>query len=204
MITIHHLRIGRSIFTVWLLEELGLDYDLKDYRRDPETFRAPPELREVHPLGKSPVIVDGDQTIAESGAIAQYLLETYDTGHKLGVPPGDAARAQFLQWLHYPEGSAFAPLLMTMLLQRAQTPDHPIAQFAAGEVALQLGFMSDSLGEGPYIMGERFTAADIGFGYIASMAGALGLLENYPLLAAYVERLTARPAFKAAKERAVE
>ena len=110
MLTIHHLRIGRSIFTVWLLEELELDYDLVEYHRNPETMRAPPELKDIHPLGKSPVIVDDGLVLSESGAITAYLLEKYDSQGKFTPPRSDlAAWGRYTQWLHYPEGSVLCP-----------------------------------------------------------------------------------------------
>ncbi|MEL7030440.1 MAG: glutathione S-transferase, partial [Pseudomonadota bacterium] len=106
MIIMHHLRLGRSIFTVWLLEELGLDYELRVYHRNPETMRAPPELKAAHPLGKSPVIEVDGVTLSESGAITSYLIETRDTEHKLAPPKTDRqAWAEYTRWLHYPEGS---------------------------------------------------------------------------------------------------
>ncbi|MEM7268645.1 MAG: glutathione S-transferase family protein [Pseudomonadota bacterium] len=201
MILVHHLRVGRSVFTVWLLEELGLDYELKVYERDPKTMRADPALRDAHPLGKSPVIEVDGFTLAESGAIAAYLVERFDNG-ALGPGEGVEARGKWLQWLHYSEGSAFVPLIMTMLLQREQgeTPKL-IAGFAAGEVKLHLDYLAASLGDGPYILGERFSAPDVGLGYAVNMAGRLGLLEAYPTLAAYAQRVCARPAFLKAMER---
>lgn len=205
MITVHHLRIGRPIYTVWLLEELGLDYELKIYIRDPETMRAPPSLKEAHPLGKSPVIEDGDLKLAESGAITSYLIETYDKAGRLAPPRSDrAAWATYTQWLHYPEGSAFAPLLLTLLLQRAKQPPGLIDAFARSEVALHLGYISDFLADKPFILGDALSGADFGIGYMTSLAKRLGQLDPYPKLDAYLERLRARPAFRRAVERAVE
>lgn len=202
MILVHHLRVGRSVFTVWMLEELGLDYELKIYIRN-EMGRAPPELKEPHPLGKSPVIEIDGFTLAESGAIATYLTDYHDPDGTLAPDRSDhPARAAWLQWLHYSEGSAFAPLLMKMLIMREQEPKPPlISMFAAGEVALQLGYMQDSLGDRPFILGDRFQAPDIGFTYICGMAERLGELAPYPKLAAYLARNTARPAFLRAQER---
>jgi len=202
MILVHHLRIGRSIFTVWLLEELGLDYELKIYDRN-EMGRAPPELKEAHPLGKSPVIEIDGFTLSESGAIAAYLSEHYDPDNKIGPANEDkAAHATWLQWLHYSEGSAFAPLLLKMLLMRDEHPASPLlTMFSEGEVALQLGYMQDSLGDNEFILGDRFSAPDIGFSYICGMAERLGVISNYPKLAAYFARTSARPAFQRAQER---
>ncbi|MEM9107564.1 MAG: glutathione S-transferase, partial [Pseudomonadota bacterium] len=175
MIHIHHLRIGRSVFTVWLLEELGLDYSMTIYERD-RHMRAPPELKEVHPLGKSPVIEDGALKLAESGAIALYLIDTYDNDNQLAPPREDvAARAVWTQWLHYSEGSAFAPLLIKLLL-RGETEPTLISAFADGEVALHLGYMEDFLGEKSFLLGEELQGPDFGVTYIANMAERLGLL----------------------------
>ena len=203
MLTIYHLRVGRSIFTVWQLEDLGIDYSLVEYQRHPETMRAPPELRNAHPLGKSPVIDDGGLVLSESGAITAYLLRKYDPEGRFGPDEGDAAWAEYTQWLHYPEGSVFAPLLMKLVSMRAG--GQPLLDgFADPEVALHFGHIANKLGENPYILGERLTGADFGITYMVSMADRLGLLEPYPSLKAYLERNLARPAFLKAKERAVE
>ncbi len=205
MILVHHLRIGRSVFTVWLLEELGLDYELKLYDRN-EMGRAPPELREAHPLGKSPVIEIDGQTLAESGAIAMYLTEYYDPNNTLAPAPDDkAARLRWLQWLHYSEGSAFAPLLIKMLLMRETaaggTGSPLLGMFSEGEVALQLGYMQDFLGDKQFVLGDTLQAPDIGFTYIAAMADRIGILGDYPQLKAYIDRNMSRPAFLRAAER---
>lgn len=200
-ILVHHLRVGRSVFTVWLLEELGLDYELKFYDRN-EMGRAPPELKEAHPLGKSPVIEIDGITLAESGAIAMHLVQSHNP-HGRFLPPSDpAARATWLQWLHYPEGSAFVPLLMKLLLSRTEDPKPMlISMFAEAEVALHLGYIRDQLGDNDYILGDEMTLPDIGMAYVCHMAGRLELLGDYPTLAAYAERMTARDAFKTAFEK---
>lgn len=202
MITVHHLRIGRSIFTVWFLEELGLDYAVQIYNRN-DMCRAPPELKQIHPLGKSPVVDFGAFVLAESGAIATHLVDTYDEEHVFAPPGSDViARAKWSQWLAYSEASAFAPLLMKLLLLREAEPKPPvISAFATGEVALQLGYMQDSLGDQAFILGDRLQAPDIGFTYICQMAERLGELGPYPKLKAYLDRNLARPAFQRALER---
>jgi glutathione S-transferase len=205
MILLHHLRVGRSLFTVWLLEELGLDYELKIYVRN-EQGRAQADLREVHPLGKSPVIEDGDLLLTESGAITSYLLDHYDTDNVLAPPRAEVKeRAIFTQWLHHSEGSAFAPLIMKRLLM-ANPDQRPalITGFANGEVDLQLGYINDFLGDKPFLLGDRLQGPDFGMSYIMEMAGRFGQLEPYPALQAYLSRMTARPAFKRACERAGE
>ncbi len=202
MILVHHLRVGRSVFTVWLLEEMGLDYTLKTYDRN-EAGRAPPELKAAHPLGKSPVIEIDGMTLAESGAIAAYLADNHDPANAFAPPRSDrTAHGRWLQMLHYTEGSAFAPLLMKLLLMREAEPKPPVVSgFADGEVALQLGYMQDLLGDQEFILGDTLQSPDIGFTYIAQMAERLGELAPYPKLAAYMQRNLARPAFQRAMER---
>ena len=205
MILLHHLRIGRSIFCVWQLEELGLDYELKVYHRDPNTFRAPPELREVYPLGKSPIIEDGDIKLAESSAISTYLLERYDQEHLFWPRREDInAWAEFTQWLHYPEGSVFISLIMRMLMQRAGEGHPAITPYSESEIALHFGHIANKLGDKEFILGNQFSAADFGITYMVSMAERLQVLEPYPSLRHYLERNRARPAFQRAIERAVE
>lgn len=200
-ILVHHLRVGRSVFTVWLLEELGLDYELKIYDRT-EIGRAPEALKEAHPLGKSPVIEIDGFTLAESGAIATYLVENHNPRGLLRSPESGPGRGQWLQWLHYSEASAFAPLLLSLLLSRTEDPKPMlISMFEASEVALHLGYIRDQLGDRPFILGEEMTLPDIGITYICSMADRLGKLGDFPSLKAYADRNMARPAFRRAAER---
>ncbi|MFK7864178.1 MAG: glutathione S-transferase family protein [Pseudohongiellaceae bacterium] len=205
MILLHHLRIGRSIFMVWQLEEFGVEYDLKVYHRDPTTFRAPPELQQAHPLGKSPVIEDGDILLSESSAITSYLLEKYDPDHKLSPKRSDLTNwAKFTQWLHYPEGSVFLSLLVKMLLARSQQDHVALTPYSEKEIPLHLGHIADQLGDNDYILGNTFSAADFGVCYVVSMAKRLGVLDPYPTLNSYLERNLSRPAYARAIERAVE
>ena len=204
MLTIHHLRIGRSIFTVWLLEELGLEYDLVEYLRNPETMRAPPELKNIHPLGKSPVIVDDGMVLSESGAITAYLLRKYDTEGRFTPDPDDLrAWTEYTQWLHYAEGSVFAPLLLKLLSLRSG--GNPLLDgFADPEVKLHFDHIADKLGDNAFILGDSISGADFGITYMVGMAERLGLLESWPTLAAYLARNQGREAFQRAIERAVE
>ncbi len=202
MILVHHLRIGRSIHTVWLLEELGLEYELKTYDRL-ETGRAPPELKNAHPLGKSPVIVDGDIVLSESGAITAYLLEHYDPTNQFGADQDRKSRAEWSQWLHYSEGSAFAPLLIKLLLSREVSPKPEIvAGFANSEISLHLDFIQGFLKDKPFLLGERLSGPDFGMAFILKMANSLDLLKNYDSLQRYLERMLSRPAFQKAMQRA--
>ena len=206
MILLHHLRIGRSIFTVWLLEELGLDYDLKVYHRHPETFRSQEDIKAATPLGKSPTLEDGDILLTESGAIAAYLADRYDTEHKLAPSRDDwKAWAEYQRWLHYPEGSAFLPLFLRMLQAREGDNPSPVYKgFADGEIPLHLGLLDERLGKMPYILGDKFQIPDVGITYIANMAERMGEIGPFKNLKAYADRNLSRDAWKRAKERAVE
>ena len=205
MLTIHHLRVGRSIFTVWLLEELELEYELKEYYRHPETNRSPPELKNIHPLGKSPVIDDDGLVLSESGAIASYLLKKHDPQHKLSPASSDLGRwAQYNQWLHYPEGSVFTPLLIQLLLLRSGVEAPLFNAYSSAELTLHLDHITAQLADNSYILGAQFSAADIGVCYMLSMVASLGLLSQYSSLNDYVARNKQRPAFLRALERGVE
>jgi glutathione S-transferase len=205
MVTLHHLRIGRSIFTVWLLEELGADYNLKEYLRNPETMRAQDDLKVIHPLGKSPVIEDDGFVLSESGAITSYLIEKFDTEHTLSPSKENLTQwATYTQWLHYSEASVFAPLLINMLLMRDPNPSPVLSGFSQAEIKVHLDHIADKLGDNEFILGDKISGADFGISYAVSMALMTGQLENHPTLKAYIERMTSRPAFIAAKERAVE
>lgn len=206
MILVHHLRTGRPIFTVWLLEELGLAYELKLYLRDPQTMRAQADLKEAHPLGKSPVIEDDGLKLSGSGAIASYLIDNYDKDHSLAPPTTDRiARAIYTQWLHYTEGSAFLPLLVKLVLTREQEPlPQLFSRFAAAEVPMHLNYIQDFLGDKQFLLGDRLQGPDFGMGYILQLAQRVGEIEPYPDLQRYLERLLDRPAFHRARERAGE
>ena len=205
MITLHHLRIGRSIFTVWQLEELGAPYELEVYLRDPQTMHAPESLQVIHPLGKSPVIEDDGLIISESSAITTYLLERFDTDNRLSPPRSDLVQwAKFTQWLHYPEGSVFLPLLVKMLLIRSNQAHVTFEGYSQREIQLHFDYIAKQLGDSPYILGDDFSAADFGVSYVISVGQRLGLLKSWPTLSDYLARNQARPAYLRALERAVE
>lgn len=205
MIKLHHLRIGRSIFTVWQLEELGAEYELEVYLRDPKTMRAPESLQKIHALGKSPVIDDDGLILSESSAITSYLLEKFDTDNRFAPPRSDLADwAKFTQWLHYPEGSVFLPLLVKMLLMRSGQAHATFDGYSQKEIQLHFEHIAKQLGDSPYILGDDFTAADFGVSYVVSVAERLGQLEAWPTLSAYLARNRARPAYLRALERAIE
>jgi glutathione S-transferase len=214
LIVVHHLENSRSHRVLWLLEEFGLAYEVERYARDPKTLLAPPALRAVHPLGKSPVVVDGDVTLAESGAILEYLVEQNpDAG--LAPTPGSAERARYLYWLHFSEGSAMPPLLMKLVLERmAAAPPWPIRPVVAAvarrvqttvvspRIADNLDLMEAELGRSIWFAGEAFSAADIQMSYpVEASARRGGLDKSRPRLIAYLQRIRERPAYRRALER---
>ena len=215
MIVVHHLNNSRSQRVLWLLEELGLDYEIKRYQRDAKTMLAPPELRAVHPLGKSPVITDGDSTFAESGAIVEYLLELYGAG-RLIPPAGTAERRRYTYWLHYAEGSMMPPLLLKLVftqMPRGRMPAliRPIArriadgvrtQFVDPQIKLHLDYLEGELGKTQWFAGDEFTAADIQMSFPVEAAASRGGLDaSRPKLFAFLQRIHARPAYQRALDR---
>jgi glutathione S-transferase len=214
MIVVHHLNNSRSQRVLWLLEELGLEYEVKGYQRDPKTMLAPPTLRAIHPLGKSPVITDGQRTIAESGAIIEYLVETYGGG-KLVPPPGTPERLRYRYWMHYAEGSAMPPLLLKLIFTRipkAPMPAlvRPVVKRIAGEICktfvdpqlkLHIEYMENELSKSTWFAGEEFTAADVQMSFPVEGAAVRGPGAERPKLRSFLERIHARPAYKRALER---
>lgn len=214
MITVHHLNNSRSQRVLWLLEELGLEYRVQRYERDPVTMLAPPSLRAVHPLGKSPVLTDGDLTIAESGAIIEYLVERYGNG-RLIPEAGTPQRLRYRYWLHYAEGSAMPPLLLKLIFSRLASPPMPaLIRPIAGLIAkgvqnkyidpqlrLHLGYMESELAKNAWFAGDSFSAADIQMSFPIEGARSRGGLDGrYPNLMKYLETIHARPAYQRALE----
>jgi glutathione S-transferase len=210
MITVHHLDNSRSQRILWLLEELALDYDLKCYERNPQTLLAPASLKAVHPLGKSPVITDGDVTVAESGAIIEYLLETYGQGRF--VPTDPEHRRRYRYWLHYAEGSLMPWLVMKLVLSRIpQSPDMPFflrpvakkmmakvqTQFLAPQLSTHLSFIEASL-QGQDWFAGNFSAADMQMSFPLEVASNRIDLAAYPQIQAFMQRYQARPAYQRA------
>lgn len=215
MITVHHLNDSRSQRVLWLLEELGLAYRIKHYQRDPKTMFAPNELRKVHPLGKSPVITDNGSTIAESGAIVEYLVDRYGEG-RLAPRPGTPQRLRWTYWLHFAEGSAMPPLLMKLAFDRvASTPVpffiKPVTRMIAAKamstfiqpnLARQFDFMEAELSRSTWFAGDEFSAADVQMSFpLEAAAERAGLDASRPKLMAFLDRIHARPAYKKALER---
>lgn len=198
MLTLHHLNYSRSIRVLWLLEELGIEYDLLKYERD-ANFRAPSELKAIHPLGKAPVLVDDDLTLAESASILAYVDERH--GDRRFSPPADSdAAAVHDEWLQYVESSAAFPIMMTSLGKRMGGLPDGLAKFTGPEVTKTLDYIASGVGEGPYLMGDALMLADIQMCYILAIAESAGLLADHPQVAAYLTRLKARPAFIRATE----
>lgn len=200
MITVHHLNESRSQRILWLLEELGVSYEIKHYTRDPVTRLAPPELEDVHPLGKSPVITDGARTLAESGAIVDYIIRRHGGG-RLQPAPESEAYDTYVEWLHYAEGSAIVPLLLQLYVSRLGEAGAPLHPRIASQIKLHLDYYDRCLGDRDYLVGDSLTGADIMNSFNIEFARAAGNLRIYPRLGAYVDRLHARPAWKKALER---
>jgi glutathione S-transferase len=203
MITVHHLNNSRSQRILWLLEELGLPYEIKRYQRNPDTNLAPPELKAVHPLGKSPVIEDGPHVLIESGAIVDYLIRRHGEG-RLQPDPATATYDEYVQWLHFAEGSAMLPLMLDLYVGRLGDAGAPLKPRIDSELENYLGYLDTALGLTPYLVGEALTGADIQMSFIGELAKARGKLDRYPNLAAWVGRLQARPAYKKAIEQGGE
>jgi glutathione S-transferase len=215
VIVVHHLNNSRSQRVLWLLEELGVAYEIKPYQRDRKTMLAPPELRAVHPLGKSPVISDGDHTLAESGAIIEYLADRYGAG-RLAPPPGSRERLRYSYWMHFAEGSAMPPLLMKLIFDRIKSAPmpffvKPIARKIAGRaldsfvvpnLERNLDFMEGELKKGEWFAGAQFSAADVQMSFPLEAARVRGGLdERRPKLMAFLEKIHSRPAYQRALER---
>jgi glutathione S-transferase len=215
MITVHHLNNSRSQRVLWLLEELGLPYEIVKYERDPQTMLAPPSLTKVHPLGKSPVVTDGDVTLAESGAIIEQLVEQYGNG-RLVPPPGTPERRAYRYWMHFAEGSAMPPLLLKLIFDRLPTQPmpffaKPIVRGMSGKVLermvwpnlkRQLDFMEGELARQTWFAGPEFTAADIQMSFpLEAAQQRAGLDSSRPHLVAFLKRIHERPAYRKALER---
>jgi len=199
MITLHHLNKSRSKRIIWLLEELGLDYQIKAYQRDSETFLAPPELTAIHPLGKSPVIEYEQQIIAESGAITEFLIDTHAAG-KLAPEKGTTEYVEYLQWLHFAESSAILPLLLRMFVAKDGCKTHFLEDYAAIEVEKILNYFDDSLKNRTYLVSEKLTGADIMMSFIVELLINSGEITRYQNITNYSKQLARHPGYhKAAK-----
>ena len=215
MVTVYHLQNSRSQRVLWLLEELGVSYEVKRFERDPATLLAPDALRSIHPLGKAPIVKDGSVTLAESGAIVEYLVTTYGRGRL--VPPADSPdRWQYTYWLHYAEGSAMPPLLLRLVFSRLAGPQTPAfvrpvaraiarrveAHFIEPQLTRYMTYMDAHLRDRPWFAGNEFTAADIQMSFPLEAARARGALDQrYPNLLEFLKKIHARPAYQRALDR---
>jgi len=215
MITVHHLHNSRSQRILWLLEELGAEYEVRRYERDAATMLAPASLRAVHPLGKSPVITDGDVTMAESGAIIEYLADRYGAG-RLAPAPGAPERLRYTYWLHYAEGSAMPPMLMSLVFNRLRTAPAPffvrpvargiadkvMTSFVSPQIKLHLDYMEGELGKSRWFAGDEFSAADVQMSFPLEAAASRGGLDaSRPRLTDFLARIHERPAYRRALEK---
>jgi glutathione S-transferase len=200
MIVIHHLNNSRSQRILWLLEELGLEYRLEKYQRDPKTNLAPPELRAIHPLGKSPVMQDGGLILPESGAIIEYLLEKYGDG-RLAPQPNTPERVRYLYWMHFSEGTLMLHLVSRLYLTRVGEAAKAMQGRVEVMIGNELDLVEDELGRSSHIAGEEFSAADIQMGFPLEFAVFAGLAsDRHTRLHDYVGRMQARPAYRRAIE----
>ena len=200
MLTIHHLGISQSERVVWLCEELGIDYALKHYTRDPVTRLAPPELRALHPAGTAPVMTDGDVQIAESGAIVQYIIARHGGG-RLALAPEHPDFGNYLYWFHFPNGNLQPHMGRNMVLGRIEAAKgHPATLSAQERVTRALAMVEARLGEAPYFAGSEFTAADIMNVFTLTTMRYFQPWDigAYPNLLAYLARISQRPAYVAA------
>jgi glutathione S-transferase len=200
MLTLHHLNDSRSQRILWLLEELGAPYEMKPYQRDARSRLAPPELEAIHPLGKSPVIADGDLKIAESGAIVDYLIRKYGGGKMMpamGTPDYEA----YNEWLHYAEGSAMLPLMLNLYVSRLKEAGSPLHPRIDSEIANHLGYVDGALQGREFFIGHTLTGADIQMSFVGEMAGVFEKLGPFSNLRAWLTRMHARPAFQRSIEK---
>lgn len=201
MLVVHHLNNSRSQRILWLLEELGIEYEIKYYERDAQTMLAPESLRQIHPLGKSPVITDGDITVAESGAIVEYLVSRYGNG-RLIPAPDTPERLRYTYWLHYAEGSAMPPLVMQLIFELFSIKSDAMEAFIAPQIKLHYDYIESELSKNTWFTGSEFTAADIQMSFPVELAATHPQeVENRPKLKEFLERIHARPAYKRAIER---
>ena len=216
MLTVHHLEKSRSHRILWLLEELELEYHIERYARDPDTLLAPARLRDIHPLGKAPILTDGDRTVPESGAIIEYILDEYGDG-RLRPRVETAEFLRYRYWLHYAEGSAMSPLLLTIVFSELPRQGPWLAkpllsaitklvtkEYIAPQLKLHMDYWEHELSGHAYFAGDEFTAADIQMSIAVETALSRGLgasAEAYPELARFTEAIRARPAYQRASER---
>ncbi|MDP9103379.1 MAG: glutathione S-transferase [Pseudomonadota bacterium] len=214
MLVVHHLNNSRSQRILWLLEELGLPYEIKHYQRDAKTMLAPPELKAIHPLGKSPVVTDGDKVIAETGAIVDFIIQTYGAGRLIHAD-GTSDRRMYDYWLHYAEGSAMPPLLLALVFgvlpERAPffvkaivrgISNTAMKSFIQPQIDLHAGYWESVLDKTPWFAGQEITGADIMMSFpVEAAASRGGVDKRYPRLQAFLTRIHGHEAYKRALEK---
>ncbi|MCX7220770.1 MAG: glutathione S-transferase family protein [Burkholderiales bacterium] len=197
MIQVHHLRESRSRRITWMLEELGLDYEVINYDRDPNTRLAPPELKNIHPLGKAPVVRDGSEVLIESGAIIEYLVRVYGKGN-FSPALGTSDYNRYIQMLHYAEGSAMLPLMLKLYVGMLGEAGAPLQPRIQSELKNHLGYLNSELEDRNYFVGSTLSGADVQISFIAQIAVKGAGREAYPNLTRFVDMLEARPAYQRA------
>jgi glutathione S-transferase len=200
VIEVHHLNNSRSQRVLWLLEELGLPYELVKYQRDATTNLAPESLKKIHPLGKSPVIRDGSQVLIESGAILEYIVRKYGKG-RLAPDESSPDWPRYLQFMHYAEGSAMLPVMLKLYLSRLGDAGAPLAPRVTSEIENHFGYLDAELAHSEFFVGKDLTAADVNLSFPIQAARLLHGLDKFPNLARFLDRMHARPAYKRALER---
>lgn len=215
MLIVHHLNNSRSQRVLWMLEELGVEYEIKRYQRDPKTMLAPAELRAVHPLGKSPIITDDGITIAESGAIIEYLVDRYGQGRFAPSPGASPERVRYTYWMHYAEGSAMPPLLLKLVALRIGSAKMPFfvkpvarriaatmqSSFIDPQLKLHFGYVEGELAKSEWFAGNEFSAADVQMSFPLEAASHRAGANKLPHIRAFLEKIHARPAYRRALER---
>jgi glutathione S-transferase len=200
LIKVHHLNNSGSQRVLWLLEEIGLDYEIVRYQRDARTMLAPASLRRIHPLGKSPIIEDGSLRLAETGAIVDYLVGRHGDG--LAPPQGSELYWRYRYWLHYAEGSLMPPLLLKLVVNRLGPLGWPARRYVDGQIRLHLDYLEKELDPGPWFVGSEFSAADIMMSFPLEAANSRGGLNaSRPNLMSFLARIHARPAYQRALSR---
>ncbi|WP_295751970.1 glutathione S-transferase [Undibacterium sp.] len=197
MIEVHHLRESRSRRITWMLEELGLDYEVINYDRDPNTRLAPPELKNIHPLGKAPVVRDGSEVLIESGAIIEYLVRVYGKGN-FSPAVGTSDYNRYVQLLHYAEGSAMLPLMLKLYVGMLGEAGAPLQPRIQSELKNHLGYLNSELEDRNYFVGSTLSGADVQISFIAQIAVKGAGREAYPNLTRFVDMIEARPAYQRA------
>jgi glutathione S-transferase len=199
-VIVHHLEDSRSLRVLWLLEELGLNYEVRHYKRDPITRLAPPELRAIHPLGKSPIVVDEGGVVAETGAVVEYLIDRYGDG-RLRPREGTPARLRYRYWLHYAEGSAMPPLLIGLVAGRLGEAAKPALAYVTAQIKLHFDYVEGELAASRWFAGDELTGADIMMSFPLERAARLKDADTRPNILDFVARIRSRPAYIRAMSR---